>query len=33
MEMRAKLMKLGWLTAPQLWKPNVRVAGFGRYHA
>jgi len=33
MEMRAKLIKLGWLTSPQRWTPNVRVAGFGRYHA
>jgi hypothetical protein len=33
MEMRSKLIKLGWLTAPQRWMPNVRVAGFGRYHA
>jgi hypothetical protein len=32
-EMRAKLIELGWLTAPQRWMPNVRVAGFGRYHA
>jgi hypothetical protein len=32
MEMRAALIKLGWLGPAQRWVPGVRVAGFGRYH-
>jgi hypothetical protein len=33
MEMRKALIELGWLGAPQVWRPNVRVSGYGRYHA
>jgi hypothetical protein len=33
LEMRRALIDLGWLMAPQMWRPNMRVAGYGRYHA
>jgi hypothetical protein len=31
-ELRKALMELGWLGAPQVWNPSVRVSGYGRYH-